>query len=31
MVRIYEGTAKGCLAEQTMPEEPDVPEDEIPF
>ena len=31
MMEIYEGTAKGCLAEHTMPEEPDLPEGEIPF
>ena len=31
MMGMYEGTAKGCLAEQTMPGEPDTPEDEIPF
>lgn len=31
MVGMYEGTAKGCLAEQTIPEELGVPEDEIPF
>ena len=31
MVRMYEGRAKGGLAEHTNPEEPDTPEDEIPF